>query len=289
MNPSSTSKYRNARKSSKTDKDLADNTWSLVVTSLSSSSEHGRRRKSSKTNIDSSSSEHGKGRKSSKSNKRLADNTWSLADMGLSSSSEHRRNPDKGLGRLDTRSKGIIKKPGFVDLGNDMPDLCLSSSSEHGGRRKAIRGRKDLIKKLESANLGQFSSPEQGSVKKRSSAPRLADVSLSSSSEHGKGRKSSKSNKGLADNAWSLADMSLSSSSEHRSKLSSKGSDKLDRSSLLGLSSSSEHRQRKKSPKARKNPLQEKYFVAKLGSHELTVAFRRPEETTNEKVAHQRN
>jgi hypothetical protein len=160
--------------SSKTDKDLPNNTWNLIVASLSSSIEHGRRRESSKTNI-------------------------------------------------------------------DMPDLCLSSSSEHGGRRKATKGSKDLIKKLGSANLGQFSSLEQetrrkssisnrDSVKKSYSAPRLADGSLSSSSEHGKGRKSSKSNKGLADNSWSLADMSLSSSSEHRRK-PSKGLDKLDRRS----------------------------------------------------------
>jgi hypothetical protein len=242
------SNYGNARKSSKTDKDLANDTWNLVVAGLSSSSEHGRRTKSSKTNV-------------------------------------------------------------------GMPDLCLSSSSDHGGRRKATKGSKDLIKKLGFVDLGQSSSLEQKTrrksatanrdfVKNGSSAPRLAGMSLSSSSEHGKGRKSSKASKGLADNTWSLADMSLfsssehrskfpskcldklgrrsssglssssehrnklsskgldkldrrsssglSSSSEHRRKVSSKGLDKLDRSSLLGLSSSSEHRKRRKSPKARK-------------------------------------
>jgi hypothetical protein len=214
MNPSSTSKYGDARKSSKTDKDLYNNTWNLIVASLSPSIEHGRRTVSSITNI-------------------------------------------------------------------DMPDLCLSPSSEHGGRRKATEGSNDLIKMLGLADLDPCSSPEQetrrksstanrDSVKKISSAPRLSDMSLSSSSEQGKGRKPSKSNKGLANHTWSLADMSLSSSkgldkldrrsssglsssSENRRKLSSKGLNKLDRSSLLGISSSSVHRKTKKSPKARKD------------------------------------
>jgi hypothetical protein len=199
MNQSSSSNYGNARKSSKTDKDLASNAWNLVVAGLSSSSELERRRKSSKTNV-------------------------------------------------------------------DMPDVCLSSSSEHGGRRKAIKGSKDLIKKLGYVDLGPSSSLEletrrksstanRDSVKKSSSAPRLADMSLSSSSEYRKGRKPSKANTGLANHTWSLVDRSLSSSSEHRSKLSSKGFEKLDRGSNSGLSSSSEHRRRKLSSNDRSSIL----------------------------------
>jgi hypothetical protein len=45
-------------------------------------------------------------------------------------------------------------------------------------------------------------------------------------------------------------------------------------------------RKENKVARSEKNPLQKEHFVTDLCSHELTIAFRRPEET-NEEIAHQ--
>lgn len=257
LDGSSRSKHK--RRSSKTSKDLANNSWNMADMSLSSSSEHRRRsssknsrRKQDKSEL-SSASEHGRRRK--KGSKELIQK-FGLDGVSPPEYANEERKRSKSKSKNSMNRSSSAQKLGGKGL----------SSSEH--TRRGRKSSNDIPDQTWDAAVNSLSSPSEHSRRRKSSKgprrlsrPEKAPLGLSSSSEHHrtkspkskkKGCKKSSSSDDLRNNMVDLGDASLSSASEHwRSKTPSKGSKTLDKDDRLDLSASG-HRRGTKSPRPRR-------------------------------------